>query len=115
MSALWEWVPDLNWSHDITRRYCVPPDATTYGAVIDQDLRPPTVIKTFRGRGITANELALILAALAARGDDYTLTDKFADSHTGTVLSVTSPTINGALNPTGSGGLFEVVITMRMP
>ena len=120
MPQLWEWLPDLNWTHEVSRRFPVPPDSTTWATPQDQDLKPPQRIMTFRAHGMTAVEVNAILTAMATRGATYTLTDKFGVSFTGTPLSITSPPINGALNPLASApgqtpGLFDAILTMRMP
>lgn len=107
MPSLWEWVGDATWTHEVARRFCLPSDGTSYGSVIDQDLKPPQVTMTFRNKGMTLSEIASIIA-LQTRGYSYTITDKHSNSYTGTVISLSYPEIPGTTN------LHSVTLQLRV-
>lgn len=103
----WELLPDVAWSHDVVRNFCVPPSEGSYGAVIDQDLKPAQKIITLKGHGLEPNDISTLETAVQARGQSYSATDWLGIEHTGTLLSLSYTGIQGL-------GLYDATIQLRV-
>ncbi len=99
--AIWEWVPEVQWQHEVVRKFCVPPDADGYGAVIDQDLKPPQQAITVKGIGLADADITTLLTCWK-RGFTYSVTDKRGTVWVGIVVSLTYAQINGSVKWTAS-------------